>query len=484
MKSMVTLAVLAGLAGSANAVVLNPRGSGQVLIYPYYSANAGNDTVVTVASTDVGKAVRVIFREGENGRSVLEFNVYLKPYDTFSGTVFNYNGGAAFLASDASCTFPSLETGAMWPVLPDGRRYAPLSNANYSGTADDPGTNGLERTREGWVEMIEMGSIVPGSATSQSNCAAIADAWNGGYWDRDPKTDLRNPTGGLIGTGSIINVARGTIATYAATALDDFRTDPSGTETSSSVVLHARPSPGTVGLDAALNDPATGRATADLQGTSGNARLTYAIGVDAVSAVLATRSVVAEFDVEPALGASTSIVLNHPTRHYYTDVGAGGAAVPPYVQPYGGIRLESLDAPSDTRFNRAGVNDGSNCGFRCFFPLFPAKFPGTSVEAISMRYTVDPLLQSRLTALTAQWVNPSRSGIVTLYYGGYPGGPTTQRLRPSLENVVIEGVPVIGTVLTNYINDRVSAGVLANFSSAVPVRYSNWCDLDTSAACR
>ncbi len=40
---------------SAGAVSLNPRGVGQALIYPYYTVNKNQDTLVSIVNTsDVG----------------------------------------------------------------------------------------------------------------------------------------------------------------------------------------------------------------------------------------------------------------------------------------------------------------------------------------------------------------------------------------------------------------------------------------------
>ena len=65
-KNSLTTAVIAGLAGvavianMANAVNLNPDGLGQVLLYPYYTVNGGQNTLLSVVNTtNVGKAVKV-----------------------------------------------------------------------------------------------------------------------------------------------------------------------------------------------------------------------------------------------------------------------------------------------------------------------------------------------------------------------------------------------------------------------------------------
>ncbi len=61
--SAIACAIAVLLTGApADAVTLNPRGLGQVLIYPYYTANAGFGTLLTVVNTTPrGKALKVRF---------------------------------------------------------------------------------------------------------------------------------------------------------------------------------------------------------------------------------------------------------------------------------------------------------------------------------------------------------------------------------------------------------------------------------------
>ena len=81
------LASLAGIAGIANissAVNINPDGTGQVLIYPYYTVNAGNQTLLSVVNTtNRGKAVKVRVLEGRNSQEVLDFNLFLSREDVW-----------------------------------------------------------------------------------------------------------------------------------------------------------------------------------------------------------------------------------------------------------------------------------------------------------------------------------------------------------------------------------------------------------------
>ena len=73
----------------AGAVNLNPDGLGQVLLYPYYTVNGGQQTVLSVINTTaVGKAVKVRFLEGYNSREVLDFNLFLSEFDVWTASVF------------------------------------------------------------------------------------------------------------------------------------------------------------------------------------------------------------------------------------------------------------------------------------------------------------------------------------------------------------------------------------------------------------
>lgn len=90
MKKILPVAVLAALAGAngAQAVHVNPDGLGQVLLYPFYTVEGGQDTYINlVNTTDATKAVKVRFRESLNSQEVLDFNLYLSPKDHWSAVV-------------------------------------------------------------------------------------------------------------------------------------------------------------------------------------------------------------------------------------------------------------------------------------------------------------------------------------------------------------------------------------------------------------
>src|SRR5262249_32490956 len=72
----------------AAGVPLNRGGVGQVLIYPYYTVNKRQDTLLSIANAgDTGKIVDVEFLESYNARSVLGFQVFLSPHDVWTAAI-------------------------------------------------------------------------------------------------------------------------------------------------------------------------------------------------------------------------------------------------------------------------------------------------------------------------------------------------------------------------------------------------------------
>lgn len=252
-KNSLTMAVVAGFAGAAGlanvatAVNLNPDGLGQVLIYPYYTVNAGNATLLSVVNTtNETKAVKVRFLEAKNSREVLDFNLYLSPFDVWTAAVVDNGGGttaARLFTNDTSCTVPAIPAAGV-----DFRNFF-----YAAGSQNDDGEGDLGRTREGHVEMIEMGvvdedvtaantfyerdsthgldpdGVGQGAPATPLNCSRLVASWSGNLaannWGGDlgnGAIDVRGPTGGLFGGASIIDVADGISMSYNPEAIDGF----------------------------------------------------------------------------------------------------------------------------------------------------------------------------------------------------------------------------------------------------------------------
>ncbi len=397
-KNALTNAVIAGIAGVAgiasvaNAVNLNPDGLGQVLIYPYYTVNGGNNTLVSIVNTtEFGKAVKVRFVEGRNSREVLDFNLYLSQYDVWTGAVYALSdtGPAVLSTNDTSCTVPNIRTNNTLPINPaSGLRYVAFRNFQYVTVTgvianNDAGPNGLDRTREGHLEVIEMGivrNITNGSLTAithvagvPASCPQVVNAWSSSsnaalaYWSASNGTiDVVAPTaanggGGLFGGAALVDFANGTQLTYVADAIDGFSVRN----------LHFAPGLTQPSLgDARFPTLAGADATVFDNGSLIQTSHTTANAIDAVSAVYMHDAIFNEYAVisdtsgRPILASEW--VVTFPTKRFYVDRVA--PAIVPFQNVFATYAPQSGDgpgkAPVDIRlsvYNRE-ENDGfSDC---------------------------------------------------------------------------------------------------------------------------
>ncbi|HET7064671.1 MAG TPA: hypothetical protein VFI49_10395 [Rudaea sp.] len=511
MMRTLTIAIataLGAMTSSASAVMLNPRGTGQVLIYPYYTVNHQQTLLSVINTTAHGKALKVRFREGYDGRDVANFNVYLGPYDSWVGAVFDTGsdgtGAAAIATNDKSCTVPA------FPLAPvPGTLHAlTFSNANYSQgdygapTGTDSGPTNLARTREGFFEIIEMGEVIDQQAGSPKTleaitvtnqppgCAQVMSAWSsGGYWAANATTDLSPPAGGLYGSAGIVDVAQGTLYAYNATAIDGF----------SDTVQHTGPQDPKPNLSTAATDSAHDIATAYVSIGNAMIKADYPAstrGVDAVSAVLMAQQLANEFNSDPVLGAQTDFLVTYPTKQFYVDPGIVGtqssAFIAPFEQVFGGGGTGSgegagkscIDARADF-FDRVGrgIYTGSPCGLPpigstnelCLqteaIPLGAhAAAPGALQSNLRGQLLQNDQCGGPLLAVTYDTGNV-RVGFTDQVEPDYMGPPyPVEELRASVNGKIFLGVPAVGFVAINYINANVTPGVLSNYSGTYPHR--------------
>jgi len=295
-----------GAAGSANAVYVNPDGLGQVLIYPYYTVRdkvagaAFNSLLSVVNSTNSAKAVKVRFIEGRNSAEVLDFNLFLSKHDVWVAGIIPTADGAGVFTPDKSCIAPQ-------QISTDAANPTEFVNFVY---ADDGAGDSLDRTREGYVEIIEMGPLIDGSDTAVAvthvngtpPCDAIDDA--------SAAASLATaPTGGLFGGMTIINVLAGEEFTQDAVALAAFR------QTGAYVTPgNVKPDLQDADLQAIVFDGSNGNLTS---GTAVTANMLS--GVDAVSAVLMHDNLLNEFVLDANTHSGTDWVVTMPTKRYYFD---------------------------------------------------------------------------------------------------------------------------------------------------------------------
>lgn len=478
-KSSLTTAVLAGLAGlvgfagSSSAVELNPDGTGQVLIYPYYTVNGGQQTYISVVNTSqAGKAVKVRFLEAYNSREVLDFNLFLSPYDVWTGTVFALADagkgadGGAIGTTDNSCTVPSF---ASLPTVGNGLHYQPFSTGLFDGSTSigtDTGPTDASRTDEGYVELIQMADVTGKTLADITHVKGVPPGCASADLRAIGSADFTTPTGGLFGNGSIINVAQGTLYPYEADAIDGFFT-----------VAGSNLMSGSGSTDPSLNFAQTGAGTATAYVFGANGAVvtaTYGGGagrpVDAVSAVFDASALMNEWIANAAQGQSTDWVVTFPTKRFYVDTAiVGGTALPPFVEVFGerwktggaGQSCFQIDATVYDREEGHAVSIPGD-----IFSPAPEDQPPSSlcheVNVISISDPADPIstLASNMTLNvapyhTAGWMR------LDLNPAGQP-----HAMVPSQEGVVFNGLPGTGFAAQRYVNNNVTPGVMSNYSGA------------------
>lgn len=483
-KKLLSVAALAALAGGINtaqAVYVNADGLGQTLLYPYYTAESGNDTYINVVNTtDRVKAVKVRFVEGMNSVEVLDFNLYLSPKDHWSAVVTANADGAIVKTVDTSCTVPAIPAAGQ-----------PFSTFLFK----DDSVNGADRTRAGYVEIIEMGTVddfgydegetnLAVAATHvdgvPANCGALRSAWaSGGVWSGD--TDSRNPTrhmsgnmGGLYGYGVLINVNEGTDATYDAIALDDF-VEPYGR------ILHAAPGNSSPALNSA--DPFAVVIDGD-NIWEVDFEFSDAGGLDAVSAVLMHDAIMNDFVLEPTISAGTDWVVTMPTKHDYVNQGRDSnddlePAIPPFTEPWDDTISTSCEKIGIVYYDREERHEIPDVGFS---PTVPGGEFALCAEANVLTFTSPEGVTSDVLGNVAAggklsadlsviynngWVQMGFSNDLADTSGRYLVGDDDTE---GWDIVVFEGLPVMGFAVQKYSNGTLVVGgqsVLSNYAGTV-----------------
>lgn len=513
---LLNAAVLAAVGvTSAQAVTVSNDGLGQVLLYPYFTVEDGMNTLISVVNTTTyGKAVKVRFLESLNSREVLDFNLYLSPLDVWTGMVTaDAGGGAKVVVTDTSCTAPIIATAN------GGTGEQAFFTYGFDGSsgvaADAEASRGIARTREGYIEIIEMGNIDPeyvmetpmknflSSIThvsgKPSDCGAVVSEWagtgfgSGGGGTLSATLDingLTTPTGGLAGTGTLINIAKGTDYSYDPTPLAGFYTNPYHTEpgsllpsladadTYSDVVLVNQIN----GINAVISD----------YWPDAN----YG-GIDAVSASIMRSSVIDEFVVNTAIHAGTDWVVTMPTKRWYVDVASmfnPNAVISHGVRPFQSV-FGTGGACETISISFTNQEEDKKTGSIGFSPAPLGKAQSICWEANVITFNNSHVLKSPQTTTShnvnvgsypAGWMNLSfplsSSNASNLPNDPVPGsgvgvltGTDAADVRAhqlsDVDTSTYMGLPVIGFSVQQYVNDVMSGGVLSNYGGAFNHKY-------------
>jgi len=510
---------LAGMVGSASAVNVNPDGLGEVLLYPVYSARGGNQTLISlVNTTSSAKAVKVRFLEAENSLEVLDFNLYLSPFDVWAAAVADQIGGengvAELVVPDTSCTSPFLPAGdtpgtrvqQFQTLLVDGDGDRTLSGhfevIEMGVLSDEPGF-----TPATWVTHVDNPDYDPedpstGPARLPIDCQSINDAWSTiagvpGAWIVDESRAVSAPTGGLFGGGAIVNVDDGSMFGYNATAIDGFFTGEGNVHTD----------PGNLEPDL-TGDPAFGitrtESNSFINGdvvTSNWAGAPSDLGtLFALNAVLTQETFLNEYVYGPSQAAArTEWVLTFPTKTFHVNPAdvEEGSAVPPFTSVFGSDgaceevffnfnlfdREEDSQVPgSDTPVVSPAPTPGSAEDFLLCFETQVIRFGDEADlddpdESFIFKEPLDRLVNVNIADESLQfdsgWArfsfNPINDLGETEDATADNGGNAT---LPSDEGDIYQGLPMIGFGVTRFSNSTIDidgdgeADVLSNYAGA------------------
>jgi len=341
-KSTLALSIAAaigsfGLASTASAAMsLNADGVGHQLVFPYFTAQGDNATLLSITNTDTtnGKLVKVRFRGAANSDDLYDFQVLLSPGDVWTAAVSKdaTTGLAKLATTDKSCTLPQSVSATFSTA-----RLDPSASADAKASG----------TREGYVEVINMGDIQPlatGTAASTvatalfttlkhvagvAPCASAVLQEKLGTAFTSPfigEKGLSTPTGGLTGDYIILNQANTAAWSGSATALK--AANPQVVfwpQKSGDVTL---PSTNTYTADPLFTGGNTGTPVIvpqnfDLpdmstQYDTGNA--TAVAQADDTTGKLAVKSIANQFVTSDDIAAVTDWVFAQPTRRYHVAV--------------------------------------------------------------------------------------------------------------------------------------------------------------------
>jgi hypothetical protein len=486
MRILLAAALTVCFSGPAGAVYQSVDGTGQALIYPYYTVQSagGNPFNTYVSIVNHGgdtKALRVRFREGRLGATVASFNLFLFPNDVWAGAVVPFGNladlGARVISKDSSCSDPAFEFSSDFLPPPGDVRGITFSNTQYTGAQSDGAGTGLDRTREGYVEVFEMGTR-PGVITSCDALRALApSAWAA-------------PTGKISGTLTLINVASGMDFTVNADALAGLASRPY-------VRASNDPYPA---FDAAEIDPVS------VVNANGLVyRSMWSRGLDAVSATLMRSKWVYEYVLDTGTQSLTDFVVTLPTRRHHTTATAmtapfsrplawSSTCLPIAQVPIGEVlgmtftnRDEGFGIVGPDGFGGAGLVEPRICAAAA------VASPTNGAAHIPVNVDGSFVLGSLALGLTGGRISGERRTAIQIAGSFMSGGtfefaaadtarltslPTSSRIDPSTGTStagahVFTGLPVVGFGVRIFQNGTLNCGGTAcqgNYGGAFPLR--------------
>jgi len=330
-KSTLALSIAAaigsfGLVGAANAAMsVDAGGVGHQLVFPYFSAQGANATLLSITNTDTSNAklVKVRFRGAANSDDLFDFQLMLSPGDIWTAAVTKdaATGLAKLATTDKSCTLPA------------------SVNANFSVGRLDPSASDADKaagTREGYVEVITMGDVAKPTTTVASTLAtalftqikhkagvAPCDATilneKLGVAKADVTAELIAPTAGISGDWIILNQTTTAAWSGSATALraGAALTGP---------VFWPQKSGDVATAYSFTADPLLAKGVVTTQNfdlpdmSTPYSESTAVAQADETTKALAKATIINQYVTDDSIAAVTDLLFSQPTRRYHVAV--------------------------------------------------------------------------------------------------------------------------------------------------------------------
>jgi hypothetical protein len=359
-------------ATTATGLVVNNGGVGHALITPYFSAQNGNATLISLVNTDTvnGKVIKIRFRGASNSDDILDFTLLMSPGDVWNATVTapTATASAQIVTNDRSCTLPQLA-----PGVPQGFVLTRLTSK---------GSNDINNnTREGYVEIFNMADVSPNAGTGSTtlfgtikhssagvpacssttiNAAILNTNWT--VEANAAANGLATPTTGLFGDWAVLNVPqtttysgqmvaiRAVVDATVANPVDgrgNFVVFPQSASAYSGAIASVTADPLLAGGFATLSSAGvTGTAVAapivaaffDMpdMSTPYTGAVTPVVQAGNLTGSLSVKSIMNEYATDASISGKTDWVFSMPTRRYSVAMNYAPSTSAPVFQAVGG----------------------------------------------------------------------------------------------------------------------------------------------------
>ena len=308
-------------AATSSVIARNDNGIGHQLVFPYFTAQNGNATLLSITNTDTtnGKLVKLRFRGAANSDDLYDFQVAMSPGDVWTASVTKdaTTGAATLATSDVSCTVPAKLGG-------------PFSALRLDGAA-------VSQTLEGYVEVINMAdinvsttglytAIKHASGVAPCTASVLSDALGTDVADASAANarGLYAPTTGLTGDWIILNQATTASWSGSATALQVNTSATNTAPVTGNIVFFPQILGAVTSASNYTADPliTSGVLTAQNYDLPDMSTPYSADGTDAATqadkstAAIAVKSVANQYSTDTSIAAVTDLLFSQPLRRY------------------------------------------------------------------------------------------------------------------------------------------------------------------------